>query len=131
MFSFVEEIHYERKKTGMIPLSDTFFNPGLIYTPGNGCIGLNRQLPNFWFKPKRIFKMPFFRWIGQVPCWSCHSTQTKVWQHFYRGSHQPSFPGNFSEERTRKWSRKRLNFRLFSIVKLVSYHMVKMITYIF
>ena len=30
----MEEVHYERKKTGMVPLSDTFFNPGLIYTPG-------------------------------------------------------------------------------------------------
>ena len=34
IFSIVEEVHYERKTTGMVPLSDTFFNPGLIYTPG-------------------------------------------------------------------------------------------------
>ena len=35
MLDLVEEVHYERKKTSMIPLSDLFFNPELIYTPGN------------------------------------------------------------------------------------------------
>ena len=35
LLDMVEEVHYERKKTTMVPLSDLFFNPDLLYTPGN------------------------------------------------------------------------------------------------
>jgi len=35
LLDMVEEVHYERKKTNMVPLSDLFFNPDLLYTPGN------------------------------------------------------------------------------------------------
>lgn len=34
LFSLVEEVKFERKKSSMIPLSDTFFNPELMYVPG-------------------------------------------------------------------------------------------------
>ena len=34
LFSLVEEVHYERKVALRIPLSETFFNPELIYKPG-------------------------------------------------------------------------------------------------
>ena len=47
----MEEIHYERKKTASIPLSDTFFNPGLIYTPGQ----LDRFLVGLATQPRQKF----------------------------------------------------------------------------
>ena len=34
MLDLVEEVHYDRKKTDMVSLSDVFFNPALIYKPG-------------------------------------------------------------------------------------------------
>ena len=49
--SFIEEVHYERKKTGMIPLSDTFFNPELIYTPGE----LDKFLVGLATQPRQKF----------------------------------------------------------------------------
>ena len=48
---FIEEVHYERKKTGMIPLSDTFFNPELIYTPGE----LDKFLVGLATQPRQKF----------------------------------------------------------------------------
>ena len=51
LVSIVEEIHYERKKTASIPLSDTFFNPGLIYTPGQ----LDRFLVGLATQPRQKF----------------------------------------------------------------------------
>ena len=51
IFSIVEEVHYERKKTGMVPLSDTFFNPGLIYTPGQ----LDKFLVGLATQPRQKF----------------------------------------------------------------------------
>ena len=45
----MEEIHYERKKTASIPLSDTFFTPGLIYTPGQ----LDRFLVGLATQPRQ------------------------------------------------------------------------------
>ena len=49
--SFIEEVHYERKKTGMIPLSETFFNPELIYTPGE----LDKFLVGLATQPRQKF----------------------------------------------------------------------------
>merc|ERR1712117_144206 len=51
MLDIVEEVHYERKKTGMIPLSDTFFNPGLICTPGE----LDKFLVGLATQPRQKF----------------------------------------------------------------------------
>ena len=51
IFSIVEEVHYERKTTGMVPLSDTFFNPGLIYTPGQ----LDKFLVGLATQPRQKF----------------------------------------------------------------------------
>jgi len=48
---FIEEVHYERKKTGMIPLSETFFNPELIYTPGE----LDKFLVGLATQPRQKF----------------------------------------------------------------------------
>ena len=39
----MEEVHYERKTTKMIPLSEPFFNPELLYVPG----GLDKFLVGF------------------------------------------------------------------------------------
>ena len=33
-YSLVTEVQFERKKSSTIPLSDTFFNPELMYVPG-------------------------------------------------------------------------------------------------
>ena len=34
VFSLVEEVNFERRKVTMIPLRDGFFNPELVYVPG-------------------------------------------------------------------------------------------------
>ena len=50
-FSLVEELHYERKTTKMLPLSDTFFNPELIYVPGE----LDKFLVGLATQPRQKF----------------------------------------------------------------------------
>ena len=50
-FSLVEEVHYERKATKMIPLSETFFNPELVYVPG----GLDKFLVGLATQPRQKF----------------------------------------------------------------------------
>ena len=47
----MEEVHYDRKKTNMIPLSETFFNPQLVYVPG----GLDRFLVGLATQPRQKF----------------------------------------------------------------------------
>merc|ERR1712106_504664 len=51
MLDLVEEIHYDRKKTSSIPLSDTFFNPELVYVPGE----LDKFLVGLATQPRQKF----------------------------------------------------------------------------
>jgi peroxidase len=51
MLDLVEEVHYERKTTRMIPLSETFFNPELMYVPG----GLDKFLVGLATQPRQKF----------------------------------------------------------------------------
>ena len=34
LFSLVKELKFDRKTQSKVPLSDTFFDPGLVYSPG-------------------------------------------------------------------------------------------------
>jgi len=51
LLDLVEEVHYERKATKMIPLSETFFNPELVYVPG----GLDKFLVGLATQPRQKF----------------------------------------------------------------------------
>jgi len=51
MLDLVEEVQYERKTTKRIPLSDTFFNPELMYVPG----GLDKFLVGLATQPRQKF----------------------------------------------------------------------------
>ena len=51
LFSLVEEVKFERKKISMIPLSDTFFNPELMYVPGE----LDKFLVGMATQPRQKF----------------------------------------------------------------------------
>ena len=47
----MEEVHYDRKKTNSIPLSSTFFNPELMYVPGE----LDKFLVGLATQPRQKF----------------------------------------------------------------------------
>jgi len=51
ILDLVEEVHYERKVAMRIPLSDTFFNPELIYKPG----ALDKFLVGLASQPRQKF----------------------------------------------------------------------------